>query len=65
MSWVFCSHSVLPAIAEIYAQADSGRRFIEDFVAAWVKVITTIVRFALMGPKPRQADPQRSACRDG
>ena len=37
---VFGSHSVLRAIAEIYAQADSEDRFVEDFVAAWVKVMT-------------------------
>ena len=36
---VFGSHSVLRAIAEIYAQADSEDRFVEDFVAAWVKVM--------------------------
>jgi catalase-peroxidase len=36
---VFGSHSVLRAIAEIYAQEDSKQRFVEDFVAAWVKVM--------------------------
>jgi catalase-peroxidase len=36
---VFGSHSVLRAIAEIYAQEDSRQRFVEDFVAAWVKVM--------------------------
>jgi catalase-peroxidase len=36
---VFGSHSVLRATAEIYAQADSKDRFVEDFVAAWVKVM--------------------------
>jgi catalase-peroxidase len=36
---VFGSHSVLRAIAEVYAQSDSSRRFVEDFVAAWVKVL--------------------------
>ncbi|MDT5081129.1 MAG: catalase-peroxidase, partial [Mycobacterium sp.] len=36
---VFGSHSVLRSIAEIYAQEDSKRRFVEDFVAAWVKVM--------------------------
>jgi catalase-peroxidase len=30
---------VLRAIAEIYAQEDSKDRFVEDFVAAWVKVM--------------------------
>jgi catalase-peroxidase len=36
---VFGSHSVLRATAEIYAQQDSKDRFVEDFVAAWVKVM--------------------------
>ncbi|MCW2587664.1 MAG: catalase/peroxidase [Mycobacterium sp.] len=36
---VFGSHSVLRAIAEIYAQEDSKQSFVEDFVAAWVKVM--------------------------
>jgi catalase-peroxidase len=36
---VFGSHSVLRAIAEIYAQEDSKERFVEDFVAAWVNVM--------------------------
>jgi catalase-peroxidase len=35
---VLGSHSVLRAIAEVYAQADAGDRFVNDFVAAWVKV---------------------------
>ncbi|CAN5585941.1 catalase/peroxidase HPI [soil metagenome] len=36
---VFGSHSVLRAVAEVYAQADAGQRFVEDFVAAWIKVM--------------------------
>ena len=36
---VFGSHSVLRAIAEVYAQSDGGERFVSDFVAAWVKVM--------------------------
>jgi hypothetical protein len=36
---VFGSHSVLRAIAEIYAQEDSKARFVEDFVAARAKVM--------------------------
>ncbi|OBC13062.1 catalase/peroxidase HPI [Mycobacterium sp. 852013-50091_SCH5140682] len=35
---VFGSHSVLRAISEVYAQADGAQRFVDDFVAAWVKV---------------------------
>ncbi|PRC44655.1 catalase-peroxidase, partial [Mycobacterium sp. ITM-2017-0098] len=36
---VFGSNSVLRGIAEVYAQDDSKDRFVEDFVAAWVKVM--------------------------
>jgi len=37
---VFGSNSVLRAVAEVYAQDDSKGKFVEDFVAAWVKVMT-------------------------
>ena len=36
---VFGSHSQLRAIAEVYASADAGGKFVGDFVAAWVKVM--------------------------
>ncbi|MCV7303011.1 catalase/peroxidase HPI [Mycobacterium barrassiae] len=36
---VFGSNSVLRGIAEVYAQDDSKTKFVEDFVAAWVKVM--------------------------
>lgn len=36
---VFGSNSVLRAIAEVYAQDDAQERFVQDFVAAWVKVM--------------------------
>ncbi|KAN0059889.1 hypothetical protein ACQY0O_008464 [Thecaphora frezii] len=36
---VFGSHAELRAIAEAYAQADNGTKFIKDFVAAWNKVM--------------------------
>jgi catalase-peroxidase len=35
---VFGSHSVLRAVAEVYAQDDAKEKFVKDFVAAWVKV---------------------------
>nr|WP_206030529.1 catalase/peroxidase HPI [Rhodococcus sp. B10] len=35
---IFGSHSQLRAISEVYAQADNGRKFVDDFVAAWVEV---------------------------
>jgi catalase-peroxidase len=36
---VFGSNSQLRALAEVYASDDGGRRFVEDFVAAWDKVM--------------------------
>jgi catalase-peroxidase len=36
---VFGSNSQLRALAEVYAAADAGRMFVEDFVAAWTKVM--------------------------
>ena len=37
---IFGSNSELRAIAEVYASADAGEKFVEDFVAAWTKVMT-------------------------
>jgi catalase-peroxidase len=37
---VFGSHSQLRALAEVYASADAGEKFVRDFVAAWDKVMT-------------------------
>ncbi len=36
---IFGSHSQLRAIAEVYACADSKEKFVNDFVAAWTKVM--------------------------
>ncbi|HEY0235905.1 MAG TPA: peroxidase family protein, partial [Afipia sp.] len=36
---IFGSHSVLRALAEVYASADAKERFAKDFVAAWTKVM--------------------------
>ena len=36
---VFGSNSVLRGLAEVYAQDDNQGKFVEDFVAAWVKVM--------------------------
>lgn len=33
------SNSQLRAIAEIYAQDDASKKFVEDFIAAWTKVM--------------------------
>ena len=36
---VFGSNSVLRSYAEVYAQDDNGQKFVQDFVAAWPKVM--------------------------
>jgi len=36
---IFGSHSELRAIAEVYAAADGQKKFVEDFVKAWSKVM--------------------------
>ena len=36
---VFGSHSVLRALAEVYAEDDAQAKFVNDFVAAWTKVM--------------------------
>jgi catalase-peroxidase len=36
---VFGSNSQLRALAEVYASADSKEKFVQDFVAAWTKVM--------------------------
>ncbi len=36
---IFGSHSLLRALAEVYASSDAREKFIHDFVAAWTKVM--------------------------
>lgn len=36
---VFGSNSILRAVAEVYASADARQKFVQDFVAAWTKVM--------------------------
>jgi catalase-peroxidase len=36
---IFGSHSVLRALAEVYACADAKEKFVKDFVSAWTKVM--------------------------
>lgn len=36
---VFGSNSILRAYAEVYAQDDNREKFVQDFVAAWTKVM--------------------------
>lgn len=44
---LFGSNSILRALAEVYASDDSQEKFVEDFVAAWVKVMN-LDRFDLV-----------------
>ncbi len=36
---VFGSNSVLRALSEVYASSDASQKFVDDFVAAWAKVM--------------------------
>jgi len=36
---VFGSNSILRSYAEVYAQDDNHEKFVDDFVAAWAKVM--------------------------
>ena len=45
---VFGSHSVLRALSEVYASEDGQEKFVNDFVAAWHKVME-LDRFDLRG----------------
>ncbi len=49
---VFGSNSQLRALAEVYASADAGDKFIKDFVRAWVQVMEND-RYDLAGPALR------------
>jgi catalase-peroxidase len=44
---VFGSNSQLRALAEVYASSDAGPVFVNDFVAAWTKVMN-LDRFDLV-----------------
>jgi catalase-peroxidase len=36
---IFGANSILRAYAELYARDDDGEKFVQDFVAAWTKVM--------------------------
>ena len=38
---IFGSNSILRAYAEVYAQNDNAKKFVDDFVAAWTKVMNS------------------------
>ncbi len=46
---IFGSHSELRALAEVYAAEDGKEKFVNDFVAAWTKVMT-LDRFDAVQP---------------
>jgi catalase-peroxidase len=47
---VFGSNSILRAYAEVYAQDDNKQKFVNDFIAAWTKVMNAD-RFDLVGAR--------------
>jgi catalase-peroxidase len=51
---IFGSHSQLRALAEVYACTDSKGKFVNDFVAAWTKVMN-LDRFDLAAEHNRKA----------
>ena len=46
---VFGSNSQLRALAEVYGSSDAQEKFVEDFVAAWTKVMN-LDRFDVAQP---------------
>jgi catalase-peroxidase len=38
---VFGSNSILRSYAEVYAQDDNKKKMVDDFIAAWVKVMNS------------------------
>jgi catalase-peroxidase len=58
---IFGSNSQLRALAEVYASDDAGKKFVEDFVAAWTKIMN-LDRFDL-DPAFRKATPRGDAQR--
>ncbi|MEQ8238385.1 MAG: catalase-peroxidase, partial [Cyclobacteriaceae bacterium] len=51
---IFGSNSELRALAEVYATAGSTEKFVQDFVAAWDKVMK-LDRFDLIYPKNQKS----------
>ena len=49
MDLIFGSNSELRAVAEVYAVDDAGKKFVNDFVGAWAKVMN-LDRFDLGKP---------------
>jgi catalase-peroxidase len=66
---LFGSHSQLRALAEVYACDDAKQKFVDDFVAAWSKVMN-LDRYDLLAtegesaPAPNAASSRTSSSRD-
>jgi catalase-peroxidase len=56
---IFGSHSQLRALAEVYACADAQDKFVNDFVAAWNKVMN-LDRFDLTRRQPQLSEADAS-----
>ena len=54
----FGANSQLRALAEVYASADAAKKFLDDFVAAWVKVMDAD-RFDMRKPSVRRRQEER------
>jgi catalase-peroxidase len=50
---VFGSNAQLRAVAEVYAAADAQAKFVDDFVAAWTKVMKPWIGFDCRFPCAR------------
>ena len=57
---MFGSNSQLRALSEVYASADAGELFVNDFVRAWTKVMNAD-RFDLRSPSGTQRSSVREA----
>ena len=55
---MFGSHAELRAIAEVYAEMGGEAKFVDDFIAAWTKVMT-LDRFDMFAPQSGEAVANR------
>ncbi len=60
---IFGSNSQLRALAEVYAQDDAPQKFVNDFVAAWNKVMNAD-RFDLAGEKKKSPNISETTYKD-
>jgi catalase-peroxidase len=60
---IFGSHSQLRARSEVYACADSKEKFVQDFVAAWAKVMD-LERFEVRSKTRSETTPKSAETRE-